>query len=64
MSNIGMLSQMTRRIMPHTPTSPLLADVLTCTAFNGDFKRQQNSALLQDHGLVKPARERTNTDIW
>ena len=57
MSNIGMLSPMTSRIVPSLPPPLLLADVFMHTTFNDDFKRQQNSALLLDHGLVKAASE-------
>lgn len=64
MSNIGMLSQMTRGIMPSpTPNSTLLADVLMHTAFNDDF-RPLNSAPLLDHSLMKPAREREPVKIF
>lgn len=37
------------------PISLGLVDVLMRTAFNDDFKRQQNSALLHYVGLVKSA---------
>lgn len=45
------------------PTSPLLLeDVFTRTAFNDDFKRQQNSAVQQDHDVANKG-GRTSIDI-